>query len=60
MGAFQLEFKPISIGDWGGCQVLLVKGITRLVHTYCGHTLAIQSQREEIEDWGKGGMGFRA
>lgn len=40
--------------------MLLVKDITRLVRTYCGHTLAIQSQMEEIEEWGRGGMGFRA
>lgn len=60
MGTFQSEIKPISVGAWGGCQVLLVKDITRLVRTYCGHTLAIQSQMEETEEWGRGGMGFRA
>lgn len=32
---------------------------THLVHTYCGHTLAIQNQMEQIEECGRGGMGFR-
>lgn len=30
-----------------------------LVHTYCGHTSAIQTQTEGMRDGGGGGMGLR-